>query len=53
MAHPEKETDEKKFNETLQRMLKTPPKMHDARPPDKTSVDKAQDSSKGAAKSKG
>lgn len=28
MANPEKETDEKSFNETLKRMLKTPPKPH-------------------------
>ncbi|ESX08716.1 hypothetical protein NKJ16_15040 [Mesorhizobium sp. M0179] len=26
MADPKKETDEKRFNETVQRMLKTPPK---------------------------
>ncbi|MER9330055.1 hypothetical protein [Mesorhizobium sp. M0488] len=26
---PDKDSDEKRFNETVQRMLKTPPKPHD------------------------
>ncbi|WP_179295137.1 hypothetical protein [Mesorhizobium sp. WSM3868] len=26
---PDKDSDEKRFNETLKRMLKTPPKPHD------------------------
>ncbi|WP_292034962.1 hypothetical protein [Mesorhizobium sp.] len=30
MEDPKNEADEKRFNETLKRMLKTPPKPHDA-----------------------
>ncbi|MBZ9960833.1 hypothetical protein [Mesorhizobium sp. BR1-1-14] len=35
MTNPEKETDEKRFNETLKRMLKTPPKPHGVAKSDK------------------
>lgn len=49
---PAKDSDEKRFNETLKRMLKTPPKPHNAPPPDKGTVDKTRDSGKGAAKPK-
>lgn len=45
---PSKDSDEKRFNETVQRMLKTPPKPHE-----KSAKDKAQDQpSKKAGKEK-
>lgn len=36
MQQPEKKADEQKFNETLKRMLDTPPKPHEKKGDDKS-----------------
>jgi hypothetical protein len=41
MAESEKKTDDQKFNETLKRMLETPPKPYEKAAPKKESGDKA------------
>lgn len=43
MSDSDKETDETKFNETLKRMLKTPPKPHDKAVKEKADHGKGDD----------